>query len=75
MGTLFGGGNSQPTQVVKATPAAPMPDADSAQVREAKKNATEALAMRAGRASTIMTTASSSDTKGGDTYASPKLGN
>lgn len=52
-------------------PVAPMPDANSPQVRERRRAAQADIMGRAGRSSTILTAPAD---RGGDSYASPKLG-
>lgn len=70
MGGLF----SRPTVVQQAapepTPPAPMPDTDSAAVREANRREQMRIMSRAGRSSTILT---NPDNRGG-TYSGTYLG-
>lgn len=70
MSGIFG---QQPTVVQSAPtpkPPAPMPDADSAAVREARRKAQMDIMGRAGRSSTILTEPKN---RGGD-YSSTTLG-
>lgn len=71
MSGLFGGGD-QPQATPK--PPAPMPDDQSAGVREAKRAAQEKILSRAGRQSTILTKPENRGGASFDSYGSKTLG-
>lgn len=58
--------------VPAVTPAAPMPDAQAPEVREARRRDAERIMGRAGRSSTILTSPSSR--KSEDSYTAKTLG-
>lgn len=61
-----------PVATPEVTPSATMPDTDSVEVNRAKQAEIRRRMQRGGRASTIMSQASSS--AGSDSYDSPRLG-
>lgn len=67
MSKLFGGSKTPPPQ---PTPAAPMPDAQSPAVLEARRKQAMEMMQRAGRQSTILSDAN----RGGDSFSNTKLG-
>lgn len=67
MAKLFGGSK---TPAPTPTPAAPMPDAQSPAVLEARRRQQMEMMQRAGRQSTLLSDAN----RGGDSYSNTKLG-